>query len=116
MSNLFNRFSWGGGGGGGGGGTGRGSQPPRHPLGLGPSRPGVSFEDDQDYDMADDGRDYYLHVGRPTSRPGLSPSEYEARRNAIFSTSAADGYMDPGAGGGALSPARGTSGPPDPTC
>ena len=67
MSNLFNRFSWGGGGGGGGGGTGRGSQPPRHPLGLGAPRPGVSFEDDQDYDMADDGRDYYLHAGHPTS-------------------------------------------------
>ena len=34
MSNLFNRFSWGGGGGGGGGGAGSGGHPPHRPLGL----------------------------------------------------------------------------------
>jgi hypothetical protein len=101
MSNLFNRFAWGGSGGGGGGGAGRGGHPPRRPLGLGAPRPSISFEDDQDYyDTADDGRDYYPPAGRPASRRGLSPSEYEARRNAIFSTGAASEYMDSGTGGG----------------
>ena len=125
MSNLFNRFSWGGSGGGGGGGAGRGGHRPRRPLGLGAPRPSISFEDEQDYDTADDGRDYYPPVGRPASQRGLSPSEYEAQRNAIFSTGAADGYMDSGAGGGqnmpppppggqgTLSLAQGTAGPPD---
>jgi len=101
MSILFNWFSLGGSGGGGGGGTGRGGgHPPRRPLGLGGPRLGISFEDEQEYDMADDGRDYYPPAGCPASRRGLSPSEYEARWNAIFSTGAADGYMDSGAGGG----------------
>ena len=125
MSNLFNRFSWGGSGGGGGGGAGRGGHPPCRPLGLGAPRPNISFEDDQDYDTADDGRDYYPPVGRRASRRGLSPSEYEARWNAIFSTNAADEYMDSGAGWGqnmpppphggqgTLSLAQGTAGPPD---
>jgi len=100
MSNLFDRFSWGGSGGGGGGGAGRGGHPPRRPLGLGATRPNISFENKQDYDTADDGRDYYPPVGCPASRRGLSPSEYEAQQNAIFSTGAADEYMDSGAGGG----------------
>ena len=100
MSNLFNRFSWGGSGGGGGGGAGRGGHPPRRPLGHGASRPSISFEDEQDYDTADDGRDYYPPASRPALRRGLSPSEYEARRNAIFSTGAVDGYMESRAGGG----------------
>ena len=125
MSNLFNRFSWGGSGGGGGGGAGRGGHPPHRPLGLGAPRPGISFEDEQEYDTVDDGRDYYPPAGRPASRHGLSPSEYEARRNAIFSTGAADGYMESGAEGGqnmpppphsgqlTLSLAQGTVGPPD---
>ena len=106
MSNLFNLFSWGGSSGGGGGGTGRGGgHPPRLPLGLGAPRPGISFEDEQEYDTADDGRDYYPPAGRAASRRGLSPSEYEARRNTIFSTGTADGYMmDLGAGGGKICP------------
>jgi hypothetical protein len=104
MSNLFNRFSWGGSGGGGGGGAGRGGHPPRRHIGHGASRPSISFEDAQDYDTADDGRDYYSPAGRPASRRGLSPSEYETRRNAIFSTGNADGYMASGAGGGANMP------------
>jgi hypothetical protein len=125
MSNLFNRFSWGESSGGGGGGAGRGGHPPCRPLGLGAPRLNISFEDEQDYDTADDGRDSYPPVGRPASRRGLSPSKYEERRNAIFSTGAADEYMDSGAGGGhnmpppphggqgTLSLAQGTAGPPD---
>jgi hypothetical protein len=125
MSNLFNRFSWGGSGGRGGGGAGRGGHPPRRPLGLGAPWPNIFFEDEQDYDTADDGRDYYPPAGRPASRHGLSPSEYEARRNAIFLTGAADGYMNSGEGGGGNMPppppggrgtmslAQGTAGPPD---
>ena len=64
-----------------------------------------------------------LRVAR--SHGALSPSEYEAQRNAIFSTGAAEGYMASGAGWGAnmphpphggqltLSLAQGTAGPPD---
>ncbi len=43
-----------------------------------------------------------LRVAR--SHGALSPSEYEAQRNAIFSTGAAEGYMASGAGGGANMP------------
>ena len=61
MSNLFNRFSWGGSGGGGGGGAGRGGHPPRRPIGHGASRPSISFEDDQDYEIADNGNQSQIH-------------------------------------------------------
>ena len=103
MSNFFNRWS------GAGGGAGRGTQPPRRPLGLGAApRQGVSFEDEREYDLADDGRDYFMPTGRgppPTRGQPLPPAEYEARRNAIFSTGSGDDYQDAGAGGGHTMPA-----------
>ena len=95
MSNLFNRFSWGGSGGGGGGGAGRGGHPPRRPLGHGASRPSISFEDEHDYDTANDGREY--GGGRYSHRRGLSDSEYEARRTSIFNP---EGYLNDGGRGG----------------
>ena len=96
---FFNRFSpWGGGGGsgnqqpGGPHGPGRGgNHPERRPHGLGGSRRGVSFEDYDDYDLADDGREY--GGGRYSHRHGLSDSEYEARRTSIFNP---EGYLNDG--------------------
>ena len=101
---FFNRFSpWGGGGGsgnqqpGGSHGPGRrgGNHPERRPHGLGGSRRGVSFEDYDDYDLADDGREY--GGGRYSHRRGLSDSEYEARRTSIFNP---EGYLNDGGRGG----------------
>ena len=105
MSNLFNRFSWGGSGGGGGGGAGRGGHPPRRPLGLGAPRPNISYEDEQDYDTADNGRDHYPPTGRPASRRGLSPG--------LGGWGGAKYAPAPPGGRGTMSLARGTAGPSD---
>jgi hypothetical protein len=76
MRGVFNR--WGGGGGGGSGGAGRGGPPPRRPLGFGADpRQGFSFNDERDYDTADDGREYYPPAGRgppPARGRGGTPS------------------------------------------
>jgi len=100
---FFNRFSpWGGDRGGrnqqpgGHQGPGRGgNHPERRPHGLGGSRRGVSFEDDGDYDLADDGREY--GGGRYSHRRGLSDSEYKACRTSIFNP---EGYLNDGGRGG----------------
>ena len=116
MSSFFHR--WGAGAGGGGGGAGRGTQSPRRPLGAGTApRQGVSFEDEQEYDTADDGREYFRHAPYPARGRTFSPADYEARRNAIFSTGSGDGYHDAGAGGGQqmLAPPRGGQGFEPPT-
>lgn len=102
MRGVFNR--WGGGGGGGSGGAGRGGPPPRRPLGVGADpRQGFSFDDERDYDTAEDGREYYPPAGRgppPARGVTYSPAEYEARRTAIFSTGSLDDHHDAGAGVG----------------
>ena len=101
---FFNQFSpWGGGGGGRGNqqpgghqGPGRGgNHPERRPHGLGGSPHGVSFEDYDDYDLTDDGREY--GGGRYSHRRGLSDLEYEARHTSIFNL---EGYLNDGGRGG----------------
>jgi hypothetical protein len=100
---FFNQFSpWGGSGGGGnqqpGGhqGPSRGGNHPEHrPHGLGGSRRGVSFKDDSNYDLANDGREY--GGGRYSHRRGLSDLEYKACCTSIFNP---EGYLNNGGQGG----------------
>jgi hypothetical protein len=85
---FFNCFpSWGGGGGGGGhqgGGAGRGGNHPNCQLqGPGGLRVQVSFEEAAEYNLANNGRDYYGMDNYPL-RCAFSNAGYEARRNSIF--------------------------------
>jgi hypothetical protein len=85
---FFNPFhSWGGGGRGGdhqGRGTGRGGNHSDRQL-QGPegARGLVSFEEAAEYDLANNGRDYYGGDTYPLRR-AFSNARYKARQNSIF--------------------------------
>ncbi len=78
-------------------GPGRGGNHPEcHPHGPGGPRGHISFEDDGDYEFANDGRDY--SGSRSMIRRGLNNLEYEARQNAIFQPEGAPPMCNSNAG------------------